>query len=105
VDAQLAEFEVGCVANLMPETAEEAKFLVPSLDVRRSRPCPVRCSLSGAGAATRRARGRRTRALPATTRRSRSRSTTWRPTRTRERWARGVSCGSRDASLTRAACH
>ena len=43
MDAQLVEFEVGCVANLMPEVAEEAKFLVPSLDVRapclRSMPC------------------------------------------------------------------
>ena len=34
VDANLAEFEIACVANLMPENAEEARFLVPSLDVR-----------------------------------------------------------------------
>lgn len=32
---QLKEFEVGIIANLMPETAEEAKYLVPSLKVRR----------------------------------------------------------------------
>lgn len=34
MDANLAEFEIACVANLMPENAEEARFLVPSLDVR-----------------------------------------------------------------------
>lgn len=34
---QLKEFEVGIIANLMPETAEEAKCLVPSLKVRRQR--------------------------------------------------------------------
>ncbi|KAK9826464.1 hypothetical protein WJX81_002243 [Elliptochloris bilobata] len=35
VDAELMEFEIGCVANLMPENAEEAKFLIPSLDDAR----------------------------------------------------------------------
>ena len=34
MDANLAEFEIACVANLMPENVEEARFLVPSLEVR-----------------------------------------------------------------------
>ena len=32
-DHQMKEFEVGIIANLMPESAEEAKVLVPSLKV------------------------------------------------------------------------
>ena len=39
MDANLAEFEIACVANLMPENAEEARFLVPSLDVRPLATC------------------------------------------------------------------
>ena len=35
----LSEFEVAAMANLVPESPEEAKLLIPSLEASRKTPC------------------------------------------------------------------
>ena len=47
-DHGLKEFEVGVIANLMPETAEEAQSLVPSLKVPRGGEPPLKHALGHA---------------------------------------------------------